>query len=85
MQIELDFSMEREGLVKVGDTVELDESKLKTLSGTLYYYTIKDAIAMSNNTDKPLPSLSGVVTKIVEKKGAFTVSVAVDKGQSGLI
>lgn len=77
MQRELGFRMEREGLVNVGDNVELDESMLKTLSGTLYYYTIKDAVAMSNNIDKPLESLSGVVKKITEKEGVFTVTVAV--------
>jgi len=77
MPRELDFRMEREGLVTVGDTVELDESMLKTLSGTLYYYTIKDAVAMSNNIDKPLESLNGVVKKIIEKEGVFTVTIAI--------
>jgi len=77
MQKELDFRMEREGLVKVGDAVELDESMLKTLSGTLYYYTIKDAVAMSNNINKPLDCLNGVVKKIAEKEGVFTVTVVI--------
>ena len=32
--------MEREGLVKVGDEVQVDESELSTLQGVMYYYTI---------------------------------------------
>ena len=38
------FKMEREGLVKEGDRVELKEDCASTMSGQMYYYTIKDAI-----------------------------------------
>lgn len=44
----VDFTMEREGLVKPGDRVELKEDRASTMSGMMYYYTIKDAIAMSS-------------------------------------
>ncbi len=61
----MDFRMSREGLMAVGDTVSLAESTLSTLAGTVYYYTIIPALAMSNNTPKRLKSLSGKVTDIV--------------------
>ena len=50
----VDFTMEREGLVKPGDRVELKEDRASTMSGMMYYYTIKDAIAMSSNLKRPL-------------------------------
>ena len=50
----VEFTMEREGLVKEGDRVELKEDCASTLSGQMYYYTIKDAIAMSSNLKRPL-------------------------------
>lgn len=36
----VDFTMEREGLVKEGDRVELKEDQALTMSGMMYYYTI---------------------------------------------
>ena len=44
---DMDFRMERPGLVDVGQHVTMTESVLKTLSGTMYYYTINDAAASS--------------------------------------
>ena len=65
---DMDFRMERPGLVEEGQKITLTESVLKTLSGTMYYYTINDAIAMSNNTPKRLKKLEGVVQKVEEKE-----------------
>ena len=61
---DLDFRMERPGLVEEGQHVTMTESILKTLSGTMYYYTINDAIAMSNNTPVRLQHLDGIVNKM---------------------
>ena len=56
----VDFTMEREGLVKPGDRVELKEDQAITMSGVMYYYTIKPAVAMSSNLKKPLEKLTGL-------------------------
>ncbi|MBQ9827522.1 MAG: hypothetical protein IJM62_02450 [Lachnospiraceae bacterium] len=75
----VDFTMEREGLVKPGDEVFLDESVLKTLSGNLYYYTIKDAVAMSDDLETPVEpadgELKGKVISVTEDEGLFLVKV----------
>ncbi len=74
---DMDFRMERPGLVEVGQHVTMTESILKTLSGTMYYYTINDAIAMSNNTSKRLRHLEGVVKAVVDEESVFTVTVTI--------
>ncbi len=74
---DMDFRMERPGLVEVGQHVTMTESILKTLSGTMYYYTINDAVAMSNNTPKRLSHLEGTVNAVVEEESVFTVTVTI--------
>ena len=78
MAKEMEFRMERPGLVQAGDTVTLSESVLKTLSGTMYYYTVNDAVAMSNNTPDRLAKLSGTVKEVREEESVFTVVVTID-------
>ena len=78
MAKEMEFRMERPGLVQAGDAVTLSESVLKTLSGTMYYYTINDAVAMSNNTPDRLAKLSGTVKEVREEESVFTVVVTID-------
>ena len=78
MAREMEFRMERPGLVKAGDAVTLSESILRTLSGTMYYYTINDAIAMSNNTPERLSKLSGTVKEVREEESVFTVVVSIE-------
>ncbi len=71
----MEFRMERPGLVKVGDSIEVRESVLKTLQGTMYYYTIHPAVAMSGNIpakDK-LNNFHGVVTQIDDQESLWTV------------
>ncbi len=77
----MDFRMSREGLMAVGDTVSLAESTLSTLAGTVYYYTIIPALAMSNNTPKRLKSLSGKVTDIVPYGSEWTVTLEIEEPQ----
>lgn len=74
---DMDFRMERPGLVEAGQHVTMTESILKTLSGTMYYYTINDAVAMSNNTPKRLSHLEGTVKAVVEEESVFTVTVTI--------
>ena len=75
----MDFRMSREGLMEVGDTVNLAESTLSTLAGTVYYYTIIPALAMSNNTQKRLKNLTGTVTNIVPYGSEWTVTLAIEE------
>jgi hypothetical protein len=79
MERELDFRMEREGLVKEGDKVELKEDIVSTMSGVVYYYTIKNAVAMSKNIKERVHVLSGIVRKVVDDEGIFTVTVKIDE------
>jgi hypothetical protein len=61
----------------------MTESILKTLSGTMYYYTINDAVAMSNNTPKRLKHLEGTVKAVVEEESVFTVTVIIADEDEG--
>lgn len=75
----VDFTMEREGLVKPGDRVELKEDRASTMSGMMYYYTIKDAIAMSSNLKRPLTKLAGTVRKVEQQVSIYMVTVEIDE------
>ena len=80
---DMDFRMERPGLVETGQHVTMTESVLKTLSGTMYYYTINDAVAMSNNTPKRLHHLEGPVKSDVEEESVYTETVTINRDQAG--
>lgn len=75
----MDFRMSREGLMQVGDVMQLAESTLSTLAGTVYYYTIIPALAMSNNTPKRLKNLRGTVTDIVPYGSEWTVTLDIEE------
>ena len=79
MTREMEFRMERAGLIQVGDQVRLKEDAANTMAGVMYYYTSRDAIAMSNNTKKKLNRLEGVVTKIEASESYWTVTVKIDE------
>ena len=80
---DMDFRMERPGLVDVGQHVTMTESVLKTLSGTMYYYTINDAVAMSNNTPKRVHHLEGTVKSVVDEESVYTVTVTISGEPAG--
>ena len=79
MRREMEFRMERAGLLKAGDKVELRESMLQTLAGTMYYYTTEPALAMSNNTPKRLRVRNGEILSVVEEDSVFTVTAVFDE------
>lgn len=79
MSREMDFRMSREGLLNPGDSVTLQESRLSTLAGTVYYYTIVPALAMSNNTNKRLNTLTGTVTNVVPYGSEWTVTAVFEE------
>lgn len=70
----MEFKMERQGLLKVGDHVTVTEGVLPSN----YYYTIDPSLAMSGNypfRERLLPR-EGDVTDIVENERGFYVTVA---------
>lgn len=75
----MEFRMERAGLIQAGDRVSLKEDSLSTMAGIIYYYTIRDAVAMSNNTKKRLSSLEGTVRSVEAKESYWTVTVDVEE------
>lgn len=74
----MEFKMEREGLLEVGQEISVTEGLLPSN----YYYTIDPSIAMSANIpfNKRLISSKGVVADIVENSsGGFYVTVEFDE------
>ena len=70
---EMEFKMEREGLVEIGQEVEITEGKLPSS----YYYTLEPAVAMSANYQfrERLQSRNGIVKDIKETDRGFFVVV----------
>ncbi len=75
----MEFRMERAGLIQVGDKVSLKEDASSTMAGIMYYYTIRDAIAMSNNVKQRLKNLEGTVSAIDARESYWTVTVDIDE------
>ncbi|MCH1982399.1 hypothetical protein MCG98_07440 [Ruminococcus sp. OA3] len=65
----MEFKMERQGLLEIGQEVEISESALPTS----YYYTIIPAIAMSKNYQphERLKATRGIVKEINETERGF--------------
>ena len=78
MKRDIAFRMERPGLLHEGDEVEMTESRLNTLGGTVYYYTIEPALAMSSNipASERLTSLRALVREIRFADSVYTVIAA---------
>jgi len=73
---EMEFKMERQGLLHEGDHVTVTEGMLPSS----YYYTIDPSLAMSGNFPfrERLSVREGVVTAVEEKERGFYVLVQFD-------
>ncbi len=74
---QMEFKMERTGLLKEGDVLPVSEGKLPTS----YYYTLGKAYAMSANYAflERLKSSEGRVTEIHETPKGYFVTVEFDE------
>lgn len=74
---EMEFKMERPGLVEEGQTVTISEGVLPSN----YYYTIDPSLAMSGNVPfrERLLAGSGKVTSVKENERGFYVTVAFEE------
>lgn len=73
---EVEFKMERQGLVNVGDKVEIIERE-----GVTYSYIIEPAVAMSGcySIRDRIKSREGIIKDIRENDRGFYVIVAFDE------
>ena len=74
---EMEFKMEREGLLEAGQKVRITEGVLPSN----YYYTIDPSLAMSGTFpfNQRLLAREGVVTAIRELESGFYVTVRFDE------
>lgn len=74
---QMDFKMEREGLVHVGDSVKISEGVLPSS----WYYVMEPAVAMSANYSlrERLRSQEGIVKEIKQTPRGFYVVVEFDE------
>lgn len=74
---QMEFKMERPGLLHEGDHVTVSEGLLPSN----YYYTIDPSLAMSGNIPFPkrLKSREGTVTKVEQNERGFYVTAAFDE------
>lgn len=74
---QIEFKMERPGLVEEGQKVTITEGLLPSN----YYYTIDPSLAMSGNIPfrDRLKSREGIVTSVIENERGFYVTVEFDE------
>lgn len=77
---EMEFKMERQGLLEVGQKITVTEGILPSN----YYYTIDPSLAMSGNFPfrERMLAREGVVTDIQEKERGFYVTAQFEEPQS---
>lgn len=75
----MEFKMERQGLLEIGQEVTVTESVLPTS----YYYTIIPAVAMSKNYQayERLKSAKGIVREINQTPRGFYTIVEFDEDE----
>ena len=75
---EMEFKMEREGLLKVGDRITVTEGVLPSS----YYYTIDPALAMSGNIPfrERMTAKEGTVVDIQDNDRGYYVTVNFEEG-----
>lgn len=73
----MEFKMERSGLLKAGDEVEVTEGVLPSS----FYYTIEPSLAMSGNyrSYERLKSSKGIVVEVTESLKGFYVIAEFDE------
>ena len=69
----MEFKMERQGLVEIGQEVTIREGILPTS----YYYVIEPAVAMSANfkSSERLKTLKGIVKNIKQTEKGYYIEV----------
>lgn len=69
---EMEFKMERQGLLEIGQQITVTEGLLPSN----YYYTIDPSLAMSGNIpfNQRMMAREGVVTNIIENERGFYVT-----------
>ena len=73
----MEFKMERPGLVKEGDVVEVTEGRLPMA----WYYMVEPAVAMSGNIplNEQLKSKNGTVVELEKKPRGYYIVVEFDE------
>lgn len=74
---QMEFKMEREGLVEPGQSIQVVEGVLPSA----YYYTIVPAVAMSGNIpfSERLQSREGIVKDVIQNEKGFYVITEFDE------
>ncbi len=74
---QMEFKMERPGLLKEGDLITVTEGVLPSS----YYYTIDPSLAMSGNIPfrERLKSTNGQVISVIENERGFYVTAQFDE------
>ncbi len=78
---EMEFKMERQGLLTVGQKITVTEGVLPSN----YYYTIDPSLAMSGNFPfrERMLAREGIITDIQEKERGFYVTAQFEESETG--